>query len=124
MADVFKTIKITQAPGGPLDQTLVGAVDSSAGPQDAGKVILLDPTGSISPSLIPPSGSVAFSGILSGTNTSAAMVVGSGAALTFSGSGTINASTLYGVVISATPPTTGQVLTATSATTADWQPGG
>ena len=41
-------------------------------------------------------GSIAFSGITSGTNTQAAMIVGTGGALTFSGSGTINASTLNG----------------------------
>ena len=43
-----------------------------------------------------PATSVPFSGITSGTNTSAAMVVGSGASLTYSGSGTINASSLIG----------------------------
>jgi hypothetical protein len=71
-------------------------------------------------------GSAAWNTITSGTNTSATMVVGDGAILTFSGSGSppaygiINANELYGVVISGTPPTTGQVLTATSATTAEW----
>ncbi len=41
-------------------------------------------------------GSPAFSAITSGTNTIAAMVVGSGASLNFTGTGTINASTLGG----------------------------
>ena len=41
-------------------------------------------------------GSSAFNAITSGTNTTAAMVVGSGASLNFTGSGTINASTLLG----------------------------
>ncbi len=41
-------------------------------------------------------GSPAFSGISSGTNTTAAMVVGTGASLNYSGSGTINASSLSG----------------------------
>jgi len=40
--------------------------------------------------------SVPFSGITSGTNTTAAMVVDTGASLTFANSGTINASTLLG----------------------------
>jgi hypothetical protein len=40
--------------------------------------------------------SIAFSGITSGTNTQAAMIVGTGASLTVSGSGTINATTLLG----------------------------
>lgn len=42
-------------------------------------------------------GSTAFSAITSGTNTSAAMVVGSGASLDFTGTGTINAKTLLGI---------------------------
>ncbi len=41
-------------------------------------------------------GSSAFSGISSGTNTTATMIVGTGASLNFSGSGTINASSLGG----------------------------
>lgn len=41
-------------------------------------------------------GSTAFSSITSGTNTSAAMVVGTGASIARSGSGTIDASTLLG----------------------------
>lgn len=40
--------------------------------------------------------SAAFSSLTSGTNTIAAMVVGTGASLNFSGTGTINASTLNG----------------------------
>lgn len=78
-----------------------------------------------------PSGSasVAFSGITSGTNTTAAMVVGSGASITVSGSGSITATQLATtgaavVVSSAAPPTVGQTLTATSATTAAWMSGG
>ena len=43
--------------------------------------------------------SVVFSGITSGTNTSAAMVVGAGGSLNYSSSGTINASTLAGNAI-------------------------
>lgn len=42
-------------------------------------------------------GSSAFSSIASGTNTTAAMVVGSGASLNFSGTGSINASNLSGI---------------------------
>lgn len=73
-----------------------------------------------------PSNSAAtsFSAITSGTNSTATMTVASGAALTFSGSGTVNASQLVGVTISTTPPTVGQVLTATSPTAANWQSSG
>ena len=68
-----------------------------------------------------------FSAITSGTNDAATMTVGPGAVLTFSGAGSppsegeINANFLYGVQISGSAPTTGQVLTATSATSANWQ---
>ena len=67
-----------------------------------------------------------FNDITSGTNTTATMTVGSGAQIAVTGTGIVTATqlattTLPVVVSSATAPTTGQVLTATSATTADWQ---
>ncbi|MBI2326251.1 hypothetical protein HYU91_02585, partial [Candidatus Collierbacteria bacterium] len=61
--------------------------------------------------------SIAFSGITSGTNTQASMVVGTGAALTYSGTGTINASSLVGATwvapgtIGSTTPNTGAFTT-------------
>lgn len=61
-----------------------------------------------------------FTDILSGTNTSAAMVVDSGATLMVSGSGVVEATQLWLVLVSQTAPTTGQVLTATSGTAAAW----
>ena len=66
------------------------------------------------------SGGSAFSGITAGTNTSAAMTVGSGASLATSGTGTISATSVGGVTVSGTP-SSGQVLTATSSTAAGWQ---
>lgn len=45
--------------------------------------------------------SMAFSGLTSATNTAAAMLVGSGASLNFTGTGTINASTLGGATFAA-----------------------
>ena len=67
-------------------------------------------------------GSIAFSSITTGSNTSAAMTVGSGASMTTSGTGTINANKLEGVTISGTP-STGQTLVATSSSAADWATG-
>lgn len=46
-------------------------------------------------------GSSAFSSLTGGTNTAAAMVIGTGASLNFSGSGTINASSLGGATFAA-----------------------
>jgi len=66
-------------------------------------------------------GSVSFGNITSGTNTQAAMVVGTGASLNYTGSGTINASSLQGgtwgapLGIGTTTPNTG-AFTALSAT--------
>jgi hypothetical protein len=68
-------------------------------------------------------GSSAFNDITGGTNTAAAMIVGSGASLTVSGSGTINATSLGGATfasptsIGSTTPGTGtfSTLTATGA---------
>jgi hypothetical protein len=67
-------------------------------------------------------GSPTFNNILTGTNTTGqTLTVGSTSSLTFTGTGVVNANQVYGVAVSSTPPTTGQVLTATSATTANWQ---
>ena len=65
-------------------------------------------------------GSSAFSSITGGTNTTAALVIGTGASLSFSGTGIVNANELTGVVVSGVP-SIGQVLTATSTTAANWQ---
>ena len=67
-------------------------------PNDATKY--LDGTGAYS---VPPGsgGSPAFSAITGATNTTAAMVVGAGASLNFTSTGTINASTLGGATFSA-----------------------
>ncbi len=68
----------------------------------------------------------AFNTILNGTNTSAAMIVGTGSSLTTSGTGSIVATSVASAttnvnVSAATAPTNGQMLTATSSTTATWQ---
>jgi hypothetical protein len=65
-------------------------------------------------------GSATFDEIGSGTNTIATMVVGSGASLAPSGTGRVKATDIDGVQVTGTPGT-GQVLTATSPTAADWQ---
>jgi hypothetical protein len=85
-------------------------------------------TGSWPDQTITASGSApSFSNITSGTNNSATMIVGGGATLTFNDSGSppsvgvVNANELYGVVISSTPPSAGQVLTATGSAAANWQ---
>ena len=64
-----------------------------------------------------PASSVPFSGITSGTNTTAAMVVGAGATLDYTSTGTINASSLIGATwaapgtIGSTTPNTGAFTT-------------
>jgi hypothetical protein len=88
MADIFQLPKLVPLPSGLLQEQLVGAVNATGGVADAGKVVILDSSGQLSPSMVPGAGSVAFSGILSGTNNSAAMVVTFPASL----SGNISAS--------------------------------
>lgn len=66
------------------------------------------------------SGSVTFSTLTGGTNSTAAMIVGSGASLDYSGSGTNNASSISGIAITGTPAT-GQIPVATGPTAATWQ---
>jgi hypothetical protein len=60
-----------------------------------------------------------FAALSSGTNTTAVMTVGTGAAIETSGSGINNANQVGGITVSGTP-TAGEVLTATSGTTAGW----
>src|SRR5271170_4980669 len=48
----------------------------------------------------------------SGTNSTAAMVVGTGASIAVSGTGSVEATQIQAVAVSAAAPTTGQVLTA------------
>ena len=65
------------------------------------------------------SGTPAFSAITSGTNTTAAMIVGTGSSLTYSGSGSINASALGSVAISGAA-SAGLCPVATSPTAGSW----
>jgi hypothetical protein len=120
MADIFKTIKISNPSGGPLQEQLVGVVSSFTGAADAGKIIALNASGQLDPTLVPPTGSVDFSGLLTGTNTTSTMTVGSGASIVVSGSGVVQATQIQNVLVSGTP-SVGYVLTATSATAATWQ---
>lgn len=74
--------------------------------------------------------STSFNNLTSGVNDSGqSLVVGSTSTLTATGTGVIEATELATtgaavVINTAAPPTTGQVLTATGATTANWQTGG
>lgn len=65
-------------------------------------------------------GGSAFSAITGSTNTTATMVVGTGASLSTAGSGTIAATSVGGIVVTGTPGI-GNVLTATSTSAANWQ---
>ena len=56
-------------------------------------------------------GATSFSALTGGTNSSAAMLVGSGASLGPTGTGTVNANQLQGVGVAATSPASNQVLT-------------
>lgn len=65
-------------------------------------------------------GGSAFSAITSGSNTTATMVIGTGASLAPAGTGSIAATAIDGVVVTGTP-SAGQVPTATSPSAATWQ---
>lgn len=66
------------------------------------------------------SNSISFTNITNGSNTSAAMVVGSGASLTPAGSGVISATEIDGVTVSGTPAA-GKAPIASSSSAASWQ---
>lgn len=86
---------------------------------------VLSSTGSGTAWVAQTGGSSSFSSITSGVNSAATMTVNTGASIIVTGTGVVEATQLWLVVISSTPPTTGQVLTATSPTAANWQtPGG
>lgn len=87
----------------------------ASGDAAAGKFLKADGTWAV-----PAGGAGSFSGLSGGTNTTAAMLVGTGASLEPTGSGEIEANVLAGVAISGTPAS-GDVLTATSSSAADWQ---
>src|SRR5579863_3151622 len=114
MADIFKLPKLIPTPTGILQQSLVGAVSSSSSPgpssPDAGKVVLLDVNGQLDTSFISGGGSTAFSAITGSTNTTAAMVVGSGASINYTGTGIVNASQTNGITITNTPTHAGMLL--------------
>src|SRR5208282_4760621 len=106
-------------PNGLIDPSLGGTGVTISNPPSAGAI--LQATGVKTAIWVTPSNSTLFGDITTDTNTAATMTVGTGAALTFSGSGVVNANTLFGVTLGGTVPTTGWVLTATSPTTADWE---
>src|SRR5271170_4099592 len=124
--DSFKTIKITQAnPGGPLNEALVGAISAtSATSADAGKVILTNASGTLDSSFGGGGGSSVY---VNGTPVTNPNFLNGDIVWTVTGSAitaTVEALATTGASVvtnTAAPPSTGQVLTATSATTADWQ---
>jgi len=68
--------------------------------------------------LAPITTSLPFSAITAAVNTVALVTSGS---IMVSGSGIIQATQIWSVVVSSTPPSGGQVLTAATPTTANWQ---
>src|SRR5579863_3591732 len=85
MADIYKTIKVTQPNlGGPLNEALVGAINFSSGTSaDAGKVIVTNASGLIDPSF----GASSFP-------VSTPQFVVSGGSITVTGTGVIEATEL------------------------------
>jgi hypothetical protein len=110
----------TNGANGSIAQTATGTSGYVLQSNGGGAPTWISPTGL-------SAGSVPFSGITSGTNTVAAMVVGTGASLTYSGgtatSGVINANQLLGGTwaipgtIGSTTPNTGAFTTLTASNT-------
>ncbi len=103
--------------------TLAGQTYTWPGSQTASGFLQTNGTGTLSwTTSLPSATTIAFDKITSATNTTAAMVVGAGASLNYTGAGTINASSLIGGTwaipgtIGSTTPNTG-AFTALSATT-------
>lgn len=99
-------------------------IDTSAPPSVGQALIATSPTAASWQNVT--ASSIAFNLITGGTNTTAAMVVGSGATLTVTGTGVIEATELATtgspVIISTNAPTgAGQTLITTSTTNATWQ---
>ena len=81
----------------------------------SGASIVTSGSGTVTATAVP------FSGVSSSANSTATMTVNTGASIVVTGTGVVEATQVQAVVVSATPPSIGQVLTATSPTAADWQ---
>lgn len=95
--NVFQALAVTTFAGVPSGACLAAqlAVNTTTGALYTCNATVWQVVGSSTP---------AFSAITSGTNAAAAMVVGTGASLTVSGSGTINSTTLGGATFAAPGP--------------------
>jgi hypothetical protein len=122
MADQFELLKLTLQPTGLYTQTVVGAISASSGITDAGKVIITNSAGQVDSSIIPPTGSVNFSGVQTGTNTASHMTVSGSAILDYTSTGVVNANEVGGINVAGNAPAhEGQLLISQPGnTTAVW----
>src|SRR5271170_4674337 len=89
-----------------LLQESVDAVSFSRGTVDAGKVVLLDETGQLDPSMGGGGGGgSAWGTITSGNNSTADMIVSGTAQMVYSGTGVINANEIGGINAAGNTPT-------------------
>src|SRR5271157_343911 len=110
----FGARAITFQPSPPNEPGLVqnstDATSYSRGTIDAGKIVLLDETGQLDPSMGGGGGGgSAWGTITSGNNSTADMIVSGVAQLVYSGTGIINANELGGVLITNIPAHIGQI---------------
>lgn len=120
------------ATGGPITSsgtvTVAGSGNTSTAATAAanlaaaanGIVVITDGHGNVQSSGTLLSTLSSFTSFTSGTNTTASMIISTGASLSFSGSGILNASQINGITVTGTP-SAGQVITATSGSAANWQ---
>jgi len=110
MADAFQIRKIT-VPANLLTnpdiaENAVGAVSVSTGSADAGKIVLLDASGQIDPTMGGGGGSTTWASITSGINTGQNLQVGNGSVINYTGTGLINANEVGGIqVVNGSVPT-------------------
>jgi hypothetical protein len=103
--------QLTVVGGGQINGTELQGVSVSATAPASGQVLTYNGSAWAPAAASGGGGSSAFSAITGGTNTSAAMVVGTGASITPTGTGVVSASQLQGTAVSAAAPGSGQVLT-------------
>lgn len=117
-APTLVTCSSTVYPGAGIPDSTGTAWGTSYATTGSGDVVLSTSPTLVTPALGTPSAIVLtngtglpYSALTSGTNTAAAMTVGSGASLTYSGTGSVNASEVAGVIKAVNTAAAGNTLT-------------
>ena len=102
----FQSLKLTKpVAGGPYKEDVVDAIHTSVGAADAGKLVVLNASGQIDPSMGGGGGTTDFGSLVGTTpSTGQTLQVGNGSTLTITGTGVINANEISGIAVPTSGP--------------------